>query len=128
VPLVLVKPSATVRAHAARWGDTIRRLARVAEISEAEALDRGSIQLVVRGELAALPLAGVIDFEAERARLRKEMDKLGTDIAKVEAKLGNPDFLARAPEEVVEEQKERLEEARTRIAKIDEALERLGAP
>ena len=85
----------------------------------------GSLQLVVRGEVVALPLKGVIDFAAERARLGKEMAKADADIARVDAKLGNPNFVARAPEEVVEEEKEKREEAVARKAKIAEALERL---
>ena len=83
------------------------------------------MQLVVRGEVAALPLKGVIDLAAERARLAKEMQKAEADIARVDAKLGNANFVARAPEEVVEEEKEKREEALGRKEKIAEALERL---
>jgi len=72
-----------------------------------------------------LGLAGVIDLAAERARLGKEMQKAEADIARVDAKLGNPNFVARAPEEVVEEEREKREEALARRAKIAEALERL---
>ena len=85
----------------------------------------GAVQLVVRGELVELPLAGVIDLAAERARLAKEMAKCDADIARVDAKLSNPNFAARAPEEVVEEEKEKREEAHARKGKIAEALERL---
>jgi valyl-tRNA synthetase len=85
----------------------------------------GAVQLVVRGEVVELPLAGVIDLAAERARLAKEMAKCDADIARVDAKLGNPNFAARAPEEVVEEEKEKREEAQARKGKIAEALERL---
>ena len=60
---------------------------------------------MVRGEVAALPLKGVIDLAAERARLAKEMAKADADIARVDAKLGNANFVARAPEEVVEEER-----------------------
>jgi valyl-tRNA synthetase len=81
----------------------------------------------VRGEAAALPLAGVIDIPAEIERLTKETGKLDTDIAKIDAKLGNADFLARAPEEVVDEQRERRDDAVARRAKIEEALGRLRA-
>ena len=80
---------------------------------------------MVRGEVAALPLKGVIDLSAERARLAKEMQKAEADIARVDAKLGNANFVARAPEEVVEEEKEKRAEALARKAKIAEALERL---
>jgi valyl-tRNA synthetase len=83
------------------------------------------VQLVVRGEVAALPLIGVIDLAAECARLAKEMQKAEADIARVDAKLGNANFVARAPEEVVEEEKEKRDEAVARREKIAEALERL---
>jgi valyl-tRNA synthetase len=81
--------------------------------------------MVVGGEIVALQLQGVIDLAAEGARLAKEMAKADADIARVDAKLGNPNFVARAPEDVVEEEKEKREEAQARKAKIAEALERL---
>jgi valyl-tRNA synthetase len=83
------------------------------------------VQLLVRGEVAALPLAGIVDLAAERARLEKELGKIAADIDRVDRKLSNADFIARAPEEVVEEQRERREEAAARAAKVREALERL---
>ena len=125
IPLVLADASAETKARAERWAEFIKRLARVSEISSAPAAPQGSVQLVVRGETAALPLKGVIDIAAERARLTKEMQKADADIARVDAKLGNPNFMSRAPEEVVEEEKEKREEALARKAKIAEALERL---
>jgi valyl-tRNA synthetase len=125
IPLVLAGASAETKGRAERWSEFIKRLARVSDISAAAAPPQGSVQLVVRGETAALPLKGVIDVAAERARLGKEMQKADADIARVDAKLNNPNFMARAPEEVVEEEKEKREEAVARKAKIAEALERL---
>jgi valyl-tRNA synthetase len=125
IPLVLAGASAETKARAERWAEFIKRLARVSEISSAAGAPAGSVQLVVRGEVAALPLKGVIDLAAERARLAKEIAKADADIARVDAKLNNPTFMARAPEEVVEEEKEKREEALGRKAKIAEALERL---
>jgi valyl-tRNA synthetase len=125
IPLVLANVSAETKARAERWAEFIKRLARVSEISSATAAPQGSVQLVVRGEVAVLPLKGVIDLAAERARLGKEMQKAESDIARVDAKLGNVNFVARAPEEVVEEEKEKREEALGRMAKIAEALERM---
>jgi len=83
------------------------------------------VQIVVRGETIGLALAGLIDISAERARLEKELAKAEADISRVDAKLGNANFVARAPEEVVEEEKEKREEALARQQKITEALERL---
>nr|WP_210260971.1 valine--tRNA ligase [Enterovirga sp. DB1703] len=128
VPLVLLSPSPATRSRVEAWGETIRRLARVSAISAADVAPEQSLQLIVRGEVAALPLAGIVDIAAEVARLTKERGKLDGEIGKIDAKLGNPDFLARAPEEVVEEQRERRAEAEARRAKIDEALARLRTP
>jgi len=125
IPLVLVSAPADTRARAERWTDIVKRLARLSEISFAPAMPQGAVQLLVRGEVAALPLKGVIDFAAEKARLEKEVAKADADIKRVDAKLGNANFLANAPEEVVEEQRERREEAEARRAKTLEALERL---
>jgi valyl-tRNA synthetase len=126
IPLVLVQPSDAARGIVERWQDTIRRLARLSGVSFADAAPGSSLQLIVRAETAALPLEGVIDIPAERARLRKEEQKIDGEVAKIDAKLGNPDFMRRAPEEVVEEQRERREEALARKAKIAEALRRLS--
>ena len=105
--------------------DAASNLANISRKISAPAAPAGSVQLLVRGEVAALPLKGVIDLAAERARLAKEMAKADADIARVDAKLSNANFVARAPEEVVEEEKEKREEALARKAKIAEALERL---
>jgi len=125
LPLVLAGVSSEIAGRARRWAEFVKRLARVGEISFAEAAPRGAVQLVVRGDVAALPLKGVIDLAAERARLAKEIAKCDADIARVDAKLGNPNFAARAPEEVVEEEKEKREEAQLRKAKLADALQRL---
>jgi valyl-tRNA synthetase len=83
------------------------------------------VQLLVRGEVASLPLKGVIDLSAEAVRLEKELAKAEADIKRVDVKLANEKFVANAPEEVVEEEKEKREAATARKAKILEALERL---
>ncbi len=92
IPLVLAGASAETKARAERWAEFIKRLARVSEISSAPAAPQGSVQLVVRGEVAALPLKGVIDLAAERARLAKEMQKAEADIARTDAKLEQCQF------------------------------------
>ncbi|MCC2099973.1 MAG: class I tRNA ligase family protein, partial [Hyphomicrobiales bacterium] len=126
VPLALVGADAAIKQRATDWGETIRRLARISEISFAPAAPAGSAQMLVRGLTVAMPLAGAIDISAEKARLSKEIGKLDGEAKKIEAKLGNPDFLTRAKEEVVEENRERLEDTRAKIAKMTVALERLG--
>ena len=85
----------------------------------------GSLQLLVRGEVVALPLKGIIDVAAEKTRLEKEITKVEADIKRVDAKLNNPEFVRKAPEEIIEGEKEKREEAESRRAKLLEALERL---
>jgi valyl-tRNA synthetase len=125
MPLVLVGASEVTQSRAQRWREVICRLARLSGISFEAKPPEGSVQLVVRGEVVALPLKGVVDLAAERARLQKEIAKADADIKRVDAKLNNADFMARAPEEVVDEQRERREEAEQRRAKLVQALERL---
>jgi len=124
-PLVLAGASAETKQRAPRWNDVIRRMARLGDISFADRAPEGSVQLLVRGEVVALPLKGVIDLSAEKARLDKELAKADVDIKRVDAKLANEKFLANAPEEIVEEEKEKREAAVARKTKILEALERL---
>jgi valyl-tRNA synthetase len=125
IPVVLAGASAETKARAGRWAEFAKRLARVADIGFADAAPQGSVQLLIRGEVAALPLKGVIDVAAERARLQKEMAKAESDIARVDQKLNNPKFVANAAEDVVEGEREKREEAVGRRQKIVEALERL---
>jgi len=125
LPLVMGRVGDQVWERAQRWSEFIKRMARISEVSRAPGFKPGTVQLVVRGETVGLPLSGLVDLAAERARLAKEMAKCDADIARVEAKLGNPNFVARAPEEVVEEEKEKRAEAQLRKAKIAEALQRL---
>jgi valyl-tRNA synthetase len=123
--LVLSGASAETRKRLPRWNDVIKRMARLSDISFADRAPEGAVQILVRGEVAALPLKGVIDLAAERTRLDKEIVKADADIKRVDAKLGNEKFVANAPEEIVEEEKEKREAALARKAKILEALERL---
>ncbi len=125
IPAVLVGVSAATAARGERWNPVIRRLARLSGLSLAPSPPRGAVQVIVRDEVAALPLGGVIDFAAENARLKKEMARANSDIARIDAKLANADFIARAPEEVVEGEREKREEAALRCARIMDALRRL---
>ncbi len=127
IPLRLKDASPLVTQRLDRHRDLILRLAR---LSDAGALDgdvpQGSVQAVIEDATVVLPLAGIVDLDQERARLRKEIAKLDDEVAKIDRKLGNPDFLARAPEEVVDEQKARREEAEEARSRLKGALDRLG--
>src|SRR5262249_32076013 len=123
--LVLAGASAETKARLPRWNEVIRRMARLLDISFADRAPEGAVQLLVRGEVAALPLKGVIDLAAEKTRLDKEIAKADADIKRVDAKLTNEKFVANAPEEIVEEEKEKREAALARREKIVEGLTRL---
>ncbi|MBS7546292.1 valine--tRNA ligase [Ancylobacter oerskovii] len=126
IPLVLVDASSLTQTRAEVWMDALTRLARLSGVTFADIAPPGAVQVVVRDEAAALPLAGIIDMDAEVARLGKELAKTQDELDKIEKKLGNPDFISRAKEEVIEEQRERRDAAQARAAKIRDALGRLG--
>src|SRR5450631_3407142 len=126
IPLVLVNAPPEVISRTEAWDETLKRLARLSGISfEAEAPDK-SVQMIVRKTLAALPLQGIVDLAAEKARLAKEIAKLAGEVDKIEAKLNNADFIARAPDDIVEENRERMAEAVSRAEKLEAARARLG--
>ena len=74
-----------------------------------------------------LPLADILDFEAERARLTKEIKGCEAEAGKLRGKLSNEGFLAKAPEAVVEENRRRLKEEESRLSGLQAALNRLDA-
>ncbi|MFN5618414.1 MAG: valine--tRNA ligase [Brevundimonas sp.] len=125
--LTFVQPEAATAALAARHRDLILTLARVSGAESAEAAPAGAVTIVSGGATAALTLAGIIDLSAERARLEKEIAAVDSDIGHVMKKLGNPNFVARAAPEVVEEQRARLAEVEGGKARLAQALERLKA-
>jgi valyl-tRNA synthetase len=127
VPIWLAGASGETLTRAARWRDIIGRLARASEVGAlAGEAPRGVAQAVVGEATVMLPLADVIDLSAERARLAKERDKALAEAKKVAAKLGNADFVARAPEEVVEENRERLAAYEAEAARLEAALARIA--
>jgi valyl-tRNA synthetase len=105
--------------------DVLLTLARLSDVQESDAIPSGSAQFVIGEAVAALPLGDVIDLTKERARLQKEMQKMDSDIAKFDAKLANEAFVARAPTEIIEEQKEKRADAASVKERLGEALRRL---
>ncbi|MGJ0397533.1 MAG: valine--tRNA ligase [Methylocystis sp.] len=124
--LLLIGADEALQARATRWEETIRKLARLSRLGFAETAPKSSAQIIVRGGVAAMPLEGVIDLDAERARLAKETAKLEGELKKLDAKLANEGFLAKADEEVIEEHRERREETAARIDKLNAASARLS--
>jgi len=124
-PVVLVGADETTRQRAETYQESIARLARLESISFAGEAPAGAIQTVVDETIVALPLADVIDISAERDRLRREIEKVGSEIEKIDKKLANEQFVSRAPEHVVDEQRERKAEAEAAAQRLQAALQRL---
>ena len=105
----------------------IKVLLNAESISNGNDLPKGTPRISsVLGDLY-LPLEGLIDFEAEKLRLTKEVNKIEKEIEKVQVKLGNSNFTERAPIEVLDEQRARLEEWKTKQVQLTDALISLSA-
>jgi valyl-tRNA synthetase len=126
VPLVISGASDGTTARAKRHEETILRHARIDAMSF-DKVPAGAVQIVLDEATLALPLAGIIDVAAESKRLKREIDKVGSEIRQLDAKLANEKFVARAPEHVVEEQRERKADAEATAARLEQALKRLEA-
>jgi valyl-tRNA synthetase len=127
VPLALVNANPEIQARARQHDETLMRLARLERITFAPAPPKGAAQIIVGDTVAALPLAGVIDMDAEAKRLAKEIDKTVVEIKKVTDRLTNPQFMAKAPEDVIDELRERQSDFEARQDKLKAALARVGA-
>ncbi|MDF2983789.1 MAG: valine--tRNA ligase, partial [Devosia sp.] len=104
----------------------LTRLARLESVDYTSDVPRDSAQLILGEATFVLPLAGVIDLDAERGRLKKDIAKETVEIDKIDKKLSNEQFLAKAAEEVIDEQRSRRAEAEDRRARLTEALSRLS--
>jgi valyl-tRNA synthetase len=127
VPLSISGTSGETKTRLVTHNVVIRRLARIEAINIATEPLKGAVQVHVGEATLSLPLGDVIDLDAERARLNKELDRISKEIAKIDGKLGNAQFLAKAPDEVVEEQKERRAEAEALREKTEAGLRRLAS-
>ncbi|CAK0748590.1 valine--tRNA ligase [Azospirillaceae bacterium] len=128
IPLVVRGAQAEAIDYLGRHREVIVRLARLSGVEiDVPTPTKGSVQAVLDQATIVLPLAGIVDLDQERARLKREIDKLTAEIGKVDRKLSNAEFLAKAPEEVVEENRERRAESEAARAKLQDAFERLAA-
>jgi valyl-tRNA synthetase len=123
-PLVMVGET-HLAARIKRYAALIERLARIDGLSRADRAPQASAQIVVRGASFALPLAGIIDFAAEKARLEKEIARISGEIGRIDKKLANESFVARAPEEVVEAEREKRAAYAADGERLRAALERM---
>jgi len=134
-----VDPKVTVRVRVATTdSEQVKLLSeareyifKLAQVSELEIVpqlsgDKLAARAVAGGLALEVPLTGLIDVQAERTRLQKEIEKTQAEISKLDRKLADASFVERAPEEVVAENRRRSADYQNRAAKLREALERLG--
>jgi valyl-tRNA synthetase len=125
--ILLQDASAQTKARARAWEEAIFRMARAESIAPLDGnVPRGSAQIVLGEATIILPLAGLIDLDAERKRLATLRTKAEAELAKVTAKLANDDFVKRAPEAILAENYERRENFTAEITRLDAALRRIA--
>ncbi|KJS35783.1 MAG: valyl-tRNA synthetase [Rhodospirillaceae bacterium BRH_c57] len=128
MPMTLKDAGQVTRQRLDTHRPLIETLARLSDITlaDGEPTISACAQVVVGEATAILPLEGIIDVAAEKTRLDKEIKKQDGEIKKLSGKLNNEAFTAKAPPEVVEEQRERLVESEAAKARLTAALARLG--
>jgi valyl-tRNA synthetase len=126
-PVLLKDASAKTLARAERWQEQIFRMARASSVGPlAGDVPKGSAQAVVNEATVILPLAELIDLNAERARLQATRAKAAAELEKVRAKLADENFTARAPAQIIEEHEERQGNFAAEISRLDAALARIA--
>jgi valyl-tRNA synthetase len=129
VPIMIGAPDEKLRSVFSANQNQIRRLVRASGVVVSEKLEAPQASaraVLVGGAEVAVPLEGLIDFEAERARLGKEKEKLLAESSKLVAQLANPQFAERAPAEKVEAIRARIADIEQRTAQLDQTIENLG--
>jgi valyl-tRNA synthetase len=126
IELLLKDASPQSKDLLARGKTVIATLARLSSAKLADVFPNGSAQFVIGEATVGLPLGDVIDFGKERTRLEKELKKAEDEIARFDAKLSNEQFVSRAPEDVLNEQREKRSEALTLANRLREAVNRLA--
>ena len=122
--LYIVTKSTETFADAAPF---FQKLAGASEVELADSYaDSTAVQIITDSAAAYIPLADMIDFEAERKRLTTELEKNANEIKRVEAKLANEGFTSKAPAAVIEGERQKLEKYREVRRGLEDALAKLG--
>ncbi|WP_420003245.1 valine--tRNA ligase [Arenibacterium sp. LLYu02] len=104
----------------------IKRLARIESLTKVDELPKGCVAISAPGASFGMPLADIIDIDAEKARLEKSLGKLAKELGGLRGRLNNPKFIESAPEEVIDEARENLAAREDEEATLKEALARLA--
>jgi len=126
IPMVVTDWDQTAQDAWARNETMILKLARVVALDHVSAFPKGTITVAVPGGTFGLPLADIIDISAEKDRIQKTLDKLAKELGGLRGRLNNKNFVASAPEEVVEETRANLAEREEEDAQFKAALARLN--
>ena len=127
VELLVLEEAQGVAEQLARFRVMLARTARAGEIRVVEAVPPAAATVVIEGATLCLPLAELIDVPKERSRLEKRRAEIDTEIRRLEARLSNESFLERAPDEVVEETRNRAEAGHRERDRVAVSLARLAA-
>lgn len=125
IDLLIKDASKKTRKRAGNYSEIIQRMARIKSVEFTSEVPGGAIQAILDEAILILPVSDIIDLDQERARLNREMEKLEQNIGKIEKKLENKQFIANAPEDIVEEQHRRKQEAEKARDKLVQALKQL---
>jgi valyl-tRNA synthetase len=126
IPMIVTELDDTGQAAWKRNESMILKLARVVDLAHADAFPKGTITVAVHGGTFGLPLADIIDIEAEKERLEKSLGKLAKELGGLRGRLNNPKFVASAPDEVVAEARANLAEREEEEAQLKAAMDRLN--
>jgi valyl-tRNA synthetase len=126
IPVVQTEADAAAVSAWANNEEMIKRLARVDSMAVSDTTPKGALTVAAHGATYALPLANIIDVDAEKARLTKNLGKLAKELGGLRGRLNNPKFAQSAPAEVVEEAKGNLALREEEEAQIKAALARLN--
>jgi len=128
ITALVQSPDARIRELLERWRGDVTRLAGLGELTISEPGAKPSLSAAFVGPQLEIfvPLAGLIDVDAERERLGKEITRSEQELGGIKRKLDNPNFVAKAPPDVVVKDRARVEELEARVAKLRDNLDRLA--
>jgi len=127
LPVMLLNSSAEDQQRVADQANLIERVGRVESVTVLANEEPPASATALLGDMRILvPLKGIIDVDAERARLEKQEQKLESDLSKAQAKLSNENFVNNAPPDVVAQERQRVSEFERKISQIKEQIEKLN--
>jgi len=127
LPVILENASEADQRRAAEHASLLERVGRVESVTLLAAGEQppAAATALLDDTRLLVPMKGMIDVDAERKRLGKQMDKVQADLSRARAKLDNPNFVNNAPADVVTQEKQRAADFERQVAQLSEQLEKL---